>query len=308
MNTKSITTIAIATVVAVVTLSMVLVPIVGSAMDEEKTVFNNNYNRYSKLIDSDLDNFSMNITWSDLTQGSITIKIGENDPYTLSISRSRVPLIMTPYGTVEENAVNSRGILRHSASTTYTYLTGGPISIDVANKVVTVTNGTGDDATTTTFNVGDWLFYPDDNGTYTAMNTTSSANDTIYLNSIDDLYFATTINTDNLGFVSGHGKTCTFYNVEDTPSYSMELINSEKVNGYTDIISTKITDYAISSEAGTNSDESQFVPFITMVPRAVIGHTATNNTMLSLFGIIPVFVALAIIVAVAGFIFAKYRK
>lgn len=304
MDIKAITVALVAVMVGAVVLGATY-PIFGDLSDDQKTVFNNDYNRYSRLIDSDLENLSLKIEWNDLTQGSVIITVGTNDPYTLSVSRSRVPLIMTPYGTVEENAVNSRGILRSVDSPTYSYLTGGPIVITVASGVVTVTNGSGDDMTTTTFNVGDWLFYPDDKGDYTAMNTTSSADDVIKINSIDDLYFCTTINTDSLGFVSGHGDTCTFYSQPDTPSYSMELLSSQPLDGYTDVITTKITQYAISSEAGTNSDDSQFVPFITMVPRAVTGHTSMDNTMSMMFQLIPLVLTIGVLLGAIGWFISR---
>lgn len=307
LDVRKITMGVVAMIVAILVVITCATPIMQSLVNEQKTIFNNDYNRYSKLIDSDLDNANITIVWPDLTQGSIEITIGDNDPYTLSVSRSRVPLVLTEFGSVEENAVNSRAIFRSSTAGASSYLTGGPITITVSSGVVTVVNGTGDSATTNTFNVGSWLFYPDDNGDYTAMNTTSSADDIITINSIDDLYFATTINTDNLGFVSGHGATCTFYNVEGTPSYSMELLDSEEVSGYNDVITTKITNYAISAEAGTNLDNSQFVPFITMVPRSVEGHTNMDNTLSMMISIIPLLMVIAIVIGAIG-MFIKTRR
>lgn len=305
MDVKAFPALIVGVVVALVLAGAVL-PVFAETADDQKTIFNNDYNRYSKLIDSDVNNANITIVWSELTNQNITITIGNNDPYTMEMARSRVPLIMSEYGAIEANCNNGRGILRTSDNSSYTYLTNAPVTVQVSSGVVTVTSGSDDTLTTTTFNVGEWLFYPDNNGTYTAMNTTNNPDSTVYLNSIDQLYFVTTINTDNLGYVSGHGDKCTFYSQPGTPTYDMELLNSSEVTGFKDVISTTISDYAISADAGVNSDDSQFVPFITMVPRSIDGHTNLDNTMSTLFNLLPLLAIAGLVTgAVTWFIVRK---
>lgn len=299
MNMK-IPIIAITAFVVVVVIGSVLIPVLDDAKDDEKTVFNNNYNRYSRLLDSDIDSFSMTVTW-DVTTTTASVSINGADPYNYSMSSTRAPLIVCEGGTLEANKTNSRGILKYSESATSTNITDGPITISVANGVATLT----DSATTPneyTWDVGSWLFYPDNNGNYTAMNTTTDKDTGIYLNSIDDLYFATVINTNSLGFVSGHGATCKFYSQTDTPTYAMNLASSQ-LAGYTDVITTTIGSYTISEDAGTNTDGTPFNPFITMVPRAVDGHTTQDNSMIAIYSAIPALVILALIVAVLALVF-----
>lgn len=303
METKWIA-LAVSITVAVTIIAGVLIPVLDDASDDQKTLINNSLGRYSKIVDSDINEFSMSLSWPDLSTGKAYVSINGGDPVETSFSSSRVPLVMTEYGAFEAYSVNSRGLLRVSTSATTSYITDAPINIEVASSVVTITTGENDSiVTVATFNVGNWLFYPDLDGDYTAVNTTTDADTTIYINSIDDLFFATNINTDSLGFVSGHGSSCTFYNVEGTPTYSMSLANYSQYDDFTDVISTTIADYDISTDAGVNADNSAFSPFIVMVPRVIEGHTDLNNSVLSLYGAIPVMVIVALLAAVVAAIY-----
>ena len=298
MNMK-IPIIAITAFVVVVVIGSVLIPVLDDAKDDEKTVFNNNYNRYSRLLDSDIDSFSMTITWN-VTTTTAYVTVGD-ESYNYAMSSSRVPLICTEEGMLNANKVNSRGVLTYSGSASSINITDSPITIEVASGTVTLTDGAST-PNVYTWDVGSWLFYPDNDGNYTAMNTTSDKDTEIYLNSIDDLYFATVINTDSLGFVSGHGATCKFFNQTDTPTYAMNLVSSQ-LAGYTDVITTTIGSYTVSEDAGTNTDGTPFNPFITMVPRAVDGHTSQDNSIIAIYEVIPALVIIALVVGVIALVF-----
>lgn len=292
MDIKGFSALIVGVVVALV-LAGATLPVFANASDETKTIFNNSYNRYSQLLEDDIDNFTMTVTW-DVNTTKATVTIGDNEPYDYNMSSTRVPLINTEHGMLNANKANARGILNYDGSATTINITSGPITIEVSNGVVTLT----DSATTPntyTWDVGAWLFYPDNDGNYTAVNATTDKESPIYLNSIDDLYFATVINTDTLGFVSGHGAECKFYNVTDTPTYSMSLLTSEELTGYTNVIKTTIGDYVISTDAGTNADDTPFNPFIVMVPRSIDGYTPMNSALNIIMQILP-------LLAIAGLV------
>lgn len=293
--------IAISAFIVIVVLAGVLMPVLDDAVDDQKTIFNNENGRYSQRLDTEINDFRMVVVWNDVTNVNATVTIGDNDPYTYATSTSRSPLIVTEGGMFAANKANSRGTLYYSGSASSINVTASPITITVENGTVTLTDS-ADTPNVYTWSVGSWLFYPDSNGNYSAMNTTSDRDTKIYLNSIEDLYFAAVINTDSLGFVSGKGKECKFYSQPDTPTYSMSLLNSAEENGYTDVISTTIGDYAVSTEAGTNTDDSPFVPFITMVPRSIDGHTPSNDAISGLLMALPIMVIIALLVAVVALV------
>ena len=269
--------------VCVILVGSLLSPIISEAQDDQEVVYNNvvSTGNYSRIVDSDLENINMVIVWDTATQ-------------VLTVDGSSIPV-----GADNVLFVSDQGMIRFSAGNEFselyilsssTILLTGPVTATIAFGVITVVCGV-DSYTITPI---EWLFFPDGEGNYKNYRNNDPTK-THYVNSIEDIYFCGRISTNEIGLFSGHGGSCTLWDMADDPSYDMTY-TIERVQGYTDLYEFAPSSYAVSTEAGTNPDLTPFVPFWMMVPVEITAHTDVNSSIIGLLGAIPVVVIAAIII------------
>jgi len=270
--------------VCVILVGSLLVPIISEAQDDQEVVYNNilAQSNYSRIVDDDLDDVNMVIVWDTATQ-------------VLTVDGSAITV--SPYNNTM--FVSDQGGIRFSKETgtskmyigdiTVVTLTG-PVTATIASGMITVTCGV-DSYTITPI---EWLFIPDGDGNYKAFEN-SVPTKKLYVNSIDDIYFCVYIDTMSIGLTSGHGGSCTLWDVADDPSYDMTY-TIERVQGYTDLYELTPSSYAVSTEAGTNPDLTPITPYWLMIPVEITAHTDVNSSIIGLLGAIPVVVIAAILI------------
>ena len=268
--------------VCVILVGSLLVPIISEAQDDQEVVYNNivSNSNYSKIVDDDLDDVNMVIAWDTATR-VLTV-----DGSAMTVGWYNNTLFVSDQGSVRFN------MEYQTSNTSYMYIGGqavvtltGPVTATIASGVITIACGV-DSYTITPI---EWLFIPDGDGNYKNYQNNDPIK-TLYVNSIDDIYFCGGIQS--MGLFSGHGGSCTLWDVEDDPSYDMTY-TIERVQRYTDLYELTPSSYAVSIEAGT------FSPGWLMVPIEITAHTDVNSSIIGLLGAIPVVVIVGIIAYVA---------
>lgn len=296
MNGNRIVAGIVGLAVCVILVGSLLVPVISEAQDDQEVVYNNilSQGNYSKIIDDDLDDVNMVIEWDPATQ-------------VLTVDGSAITV--TTYGNTL--FVSDQGSVRFTkvSETSYMYIGGsfeveltGPVTATIASGVITVVCGEG----SYTITPIEWLFIPDEEGNYKSYHY-SSPEETIYVNSIDDIYFCGSIGSQSIGLFSGHGGSCTLWDVADDPSYDMTY-TIERVQGYTDLYEFVLSSYAVSTEAGTNLNGTPFTPYYLMVPVEITAHTYVHSSIIGLLGAIPVVVIAAILIYAVRPVLQKGRN
>jgi len=272
--------------VCVILVGSLLVPVISEAQDDQEVVYNNiiNTGTYSKLVDDDLDSVNMVIVWDTATD-TLTV-----DGSAIYVSAWANTIFVSDQGKLGFSKQSETSDLYMGEGTVVTLT--GPVTATIVSGVITVTCGV-DSYTITPI---EWLFVPDEDGNYKNYHYVSPT-ETIYVNSIDDVYFCQVILFQSIGLYSGHGGSCTFWDVADDPSYDMTY-TIEKVQGFTDLYEFVLSSYAVSTEAGTNPDLTPFSPFFLMLPVEITAHTDVNSSIIGLLGAIPVVIIAAIIIYV----------
>jgi len=270
--------------VCVILVGSLLVPIISEAQDDQEVVYNNilAQSNYSRIVNDDLDDVNMVIVWDTATQ-VLTV-----DGSAITVSMYNNTMFVSDQGSVRFNKADGTSAMHIGGMTTVTLT--GPVTATIASGVITVTCGV-DSYTITPI---EWLFVPDGDGNYKNFQN----NDPIkkfYVNGIDDIYFCGVISTQSIGLFSGHGGSCTLWDVADDPSYDMTY-TIERVQGYTDLYEFTPSSYAVSTEAGTNTDLTPFAPYWLMVPIEITAHTDVNSSIIGLLGALPVVVIAAILI------------
>jgi len=270
--------------VCVILVGSLLVPVISEAQDDQEVVYNNIFGQsnFSKIVEDDLDDVNTVIVWDAATQ-VLTV-----DGSAIAISAYHNNLLLSDQGSIRFDKETGTSVMYIGSMPTVTLT--GLVTATIASGVITVV--CGEDSYTIT--PIEWLFVPDDDGNYKMLQNTDPTRK-LYVNSIDDIYFCDRINTEGIGLYSGHGGSCTFWDVVDDPSYDMTY-TIERVQGYTDLYEFIPSSYAVSTEAGTNSNMSPFVPFRIMVPIEITAHTDVNSSIIGLLGAIPVVVIAAILI------------
>lgn len=272
--------------VCVILLGGLLLPVVVSATDAQKTVYNNTVsNKYSLLYDEDLDSINATIEIRDFSERKLYVTM---DGITEEI----------PLQTRDSMLMSDKGFIRVDAasSTIRMFLTGETehVNTNVVPFKVTITNGnvvvSDSDTVNYSFTPEEWLFIPDNEGDYELVQSNYTG---LYVNSINDLYFATIIETNDLGFAWGSNGKATFYDSDLT--FDMVFTASEKVSPYTDLYRIDMANYQFSTDAGTNADGSGFCPYMVMIPVSVDAHTESNIVVTALLNVLPIIVIVALI-------------
>ena len=293
MNGSRIVAGIVGLAVCVILVGSLLVPIISEAQDDQEVVYNNivNNSNYSKIVDDDLDDVNMVIVWDTATQ-ILTV-----DGSSLPLGWQNNTLFVSDQGSVRFNK-------DQTSNTSYMYIGGGgvvtltgPVTATIASGVITVTCGV-DSYTITPI---EWLFIPDSEGNYKNFRTNDPTK-TLYVNSIDDIYFCGTTGAESIGLISGHGGSCTLWDVADDPSYDMTY-TIERVQGYTDLYELVLSSYAVSTD-----DLTTFAPYYLMVPVEITAHTDVNSSIIGLLEVIPVLVIAGIIAYVAGTVLMGRRE
>jgi len=284
MNGSRIVAGVVGLAVCVILVGSLLVPIISEAQDDQEVVYNNivSNSNYSKIIDDDLDDVNMVIEWDTATQ-VLTV-----DGSSTTVTAYNNTLFVSDQGCIFFSKADGTSTLYIGGMATVTLT--GPVTATIASGVITVACGV-DSYTITPI---EWLFIPDVDGNYKNYRNVYPEN-TLYVNSIDDIYFCGRITTQSIGLISGHGGSCTLWDVADDPSYDMTY-TIERVQGYTDLFEFIPSSYAVSTEAGTNPDLTPFTPYHIMMPLEITAHTDVNSSIIGLLGAIPVVVIAAILI------------
>ena len=284
MNGNRIVAGIVGLAVCVILVGSLLAPIISEAQDDQEAVYNNilTQSNYSRIVDDDLDDVNTVIVWDTATQ-VLTV-----DGSILPVGDSSNSLFVSDQGSVVFNRASGTPSM-YIGGMTLVILTG-TITATIASGVITVV--CGEDSYTIT--PIEWLFLPDVDGNYKNYRNDNPTK-TLYVNSIDDIYFCGSISTQSIGLFSGHGGSCTLWDVADDPSYDMTY-TIERVQGYTDLFEFVPSSYAVSTEAGTNPDLTPFTPYWLMVPVEITAHTDVNSSIIGLLGAIPVVVIAAILI------------
>lgn len=272
--------------VCVILVGSLLVPVISEAQDDQEVVYNNivDTSNFSKIVD--FDSVDMVIVWDTETR-VLTV-----DGSAIPISPFDNTLFVSDQGSVRFGRSQGTSVMYIEGQNAAQVILTGTVTATIASGVITVACGV-DSYTITPI---EWLFVPDEAGNYKNY-PNNQPTKTLYVNSIDDIYFCGMIGTTSIGLFSGNGGLCTFWEVADDPSYDMTY-TIERVQGYTDLYEFVPSSYAVSTEAGTNSDLTPFSPYWLMVPVEITAHTDVNSSIIGLLGAIPVVIIAAIIIYV----------
>lgn len=282
-------------VVSIIALASVLMPIIEDVNDNERTVVNNfiansNYSVF-KTTDS---NESHVITW---TRGeSVQYVDGEpvevgaygsymivSDKLLVSVSLDGIPFYFAqPNLDVQLNEdVTSFEITINGDSVTFVTNGNTPVNLQVSGVT--------------------WYALPDNDGTHKLHQQVGTG--TLSINSIDQLYGAAVVTTDNLGFISFVGDKAV---LNDGSIVDMQ-INATKDDKYVDLYTIPyVKGYYLDPEYLRNADDSPISPYFFLAPDEISVHTAEQNSLLSLVNVIPVLILLAILVSAIGIFRSRF--
>ncbi|MDY0413192.1 hypothetical protein [Methanothrix soehngenii] len=292
MNGNRILTGIVGLAVCVILVGSLLVPVISEAQDDQEVAYNNviGVSNYSKIVDDDLDGVNMVIVWDTAT------KLLTVDGSALNVGNYGNTMFVSDQGSVRFSKADGTSTMYIGGMTAVTLT--GPVTATIASGVITV--ACGEDSYTIT--PIEWLFIPDEQGNHKSYHYISPT-ETIYVNSIDDIYFCMLwTDAQSTGLFSGHGGSCTLWDVADDPSYDMTY-TIERVQGYTDLYELVLSSYAVSTD-----DLTTFAPYYLMVPVEITAHTDVNSSIIGLLEVIPVLVIAGIIAYVAGTVLMGRRE
>lgn len=280
--------------VGVLLVGSVLAPIVNDAMDDEKTIYNNNITNDPTLyVDRDMTTSYV----IEYVPGNNYITIDGKD---LSISTYGGNVIWSSAGyllasTDVSTVTHYYGYIVDSTGVHNGVDTTTKIVVNVVNDDITITfQGTG---TTYNLNDCDWIAYPSEKGTHKM--TTSNRTLPIYVNSIDDVLGTFYVNTQTYGLVSFIGENGTRANGDSVKM----VVNAVENDTYRDLyVLAGGTSVYIDPAVLVNSNGSNVIPMSYLVPYEVETSTETGYSIIALYATIPMLVILALAsVAIAGF-------
>lgn len=187
---------------------------------------------------------------------------------------------------INVNNGSKNGVVEYTASTKTLTIT---IYTDLTNTAV-------DDTVTYTVNQ---IIYADPNGTYGAINTGGDPDVSYYVNDLNQVVAGGAYLTgdfDTAYFAEGE----TVYVADSSYTASATAITAA-YGDYNDVITG--SSYTVSVTDG-NATET-FTPFVVFVPMEITGHTSTQDSIISLYSVIPVLVIIALLVAVVVIIFSR---
>lgn len=297
MDTKRITMIAIAITVGIVVFSSVLIPAVSNASTVTKSTAMNTTEKFLMADFHDSDEITIEYTGStkisvngnEFTVTSSYFTIGFSDKTVIRIGDSAMTLLEYD-GTVTSNIVK---IVYSSGTATMTK---------------------SDDTTLT--RTWAYLFYPSSVGTWGYFQDAGGIEEDVYIDNNVTAYVVAWVSWNNTTNSSVYGSwkitngTATnvvpaHYETEWNGTYyedsdaTVELHYTNSDDGLTKLYTGAtfvINDYEYSNQA-----------FI-VAPLEYHYRTSMDNSMLLLYGAIPIFLLLSMIVATVSFIFVKYRK
>lgn len=285
MEKNKIVMASIGIMICVILIGGLLMPVIDSAIDNEKTIYNNDENgRYSVLYDSELENLNATITAPSLGT-ALNVTVGE-ESYSYPIEFGRYSMIMCDklFIRIESASLEihtTEGLVRADSITF-------PLTVSIVNGVVTVSDSA---SYTITVTPEEWVFIPNMNGKYESVFRTHGS---YYLNALDQVYYTTYISTNDLGLVTGNGNTAKY--VSTGAPIDIRFIDVETINPYVDLIYVDMLDCQLNPDVAVNSDGTPIIPNIYMVPISVIAHTAQNNTLIGLYSAIPLVAIVSLIV------------
>lgn len=289
MNVNRIVMGAIGIMIAVVMIAGAFLPAVNSAMDNERTIVNNDISNSNYSIIKDTADETHTITWD---VGSTNMIVDDN-----------MSVVVGPYNSYM--VISDKIAVFVNRQTTISYMAVPNINQNFAEDVTKITvniNGssitlTTDGAVPVNVTVSDvsWYALPDNNGTYKlAQQPNSDDGRVYYLNSLNQIYALININTNNTGVVSISDGIATLPNGTKVNMFS-DAVDDER---YTDLISiSRYKGFYLDTEYLVNSDSSSIAPYFMLVPTKVIVHTHEQASIQAMFSVLP-------IIGVAGLVIA----
>ena len=314
MNVRNIIMVSITVAIGAVILAGVLVPAVAQGMKTEETFTNEGF--YSMNLVGENDEIV--IEWTKETPNVITIDGNEFD-----MSFVQTNLSYTLVGNEDfviryqkDNTVT--GIQSYGGATYQSFHTGTSSGTKVT-ITVTATGATYQTDTTspinTTYSTTNPIYViTDGEGEYSYV--MKNANKPAYVFGDSNIYFigvSVSAGPNGIG-VYGSGtlddgvELSTIYKPGSitTVTYSDPIPTYTKVTGYNDLYSLEKYNFTITYD--DNSYDATYSYFI--VPAEVTAELAihADSTTRTLLSIIPIFVALGLIVAIASVVYVKYRS
>ena len=290
MNVKNLVLAVVGMVLAAVMIGGALLPAVGSVLDDERTIVNNAIysSNYAIIEDPIKDDLSLDMSY---TYGNTTAIVNEE---TIPIGQYNSFLVLSDVCLVQVGLADGNNRVAGVGDTSITIIDNTYTSVNVIVTGSTISvkvNGTN--PIEKTYTNAKWIAYADNDGNYKLMNRgNGGGTDTVYVNDISQIYGATTISVNNLGWASFKGDTLT---VGDT-TYKMSLTSQS--TSYTDVISFINGDgYHVDPNEFTNTNGSLVVPYYFLIPDKIIGHTEQQAVISALFNVVP-------LVAIAGLVMA----
>lgn len=290
MDVKKLTLGMVGIMICAVMIGGALLPAVGSVLDDERTIVNNAIfsSNYAIIEDPIKDDLSLDMSY---TYGNNTATVNEK---TIPIGQYNSFLVISDVCLVQVGLASGNNRVAGVGDTTITILdnTYTSVNVTVTGSTISVeVNGTN--PIEKTYTDAKWIAYADNDGNYKLMNRgNGGGTDTVYVNDISQIYGATTISVNNLGWSSFKGDTLT---VGDN-TYKMALTSQS--TQYEDVISFINGDgYHVDPNEFTNPGNSLVTPYYFLIPDKIIGHTEQQAVISSLFNVVP-------LVAIAGLVMA----
>lgn len=293
MNVKDISTLVTGIVVATVIVATVLVPIISVGLDSSRTLLNNTDNlRYSELFEGsdNIDHLSVKLYVEDNTDNTL-VKTINGVESTFEVARYQGTLLMCDKmnirwdpgnGNVRISSVTINGTVSQNNLT-------APYTVTVENGIVTFTDSSVEPVTYSV-EPDDWLFVPDPNGDYeTVLQSTTD----VYINSLDDVYFSTSVDTNDYGFVWGNAGE---YSRLGGYTSTFGFENMSLFEDYINVYRVNMGDFRFGGDMPDNSDGTPIIPFQLIVPRTVVGYTEPMGIVLTtILSSIPIFVVIGLL-------------
>lgn len=283
MATNNLIKTAIGVTVGIILIVGLIWPTIESYSDERSVSFNNgNPGASPYLVATEPLDFEISITVGDSTF--------TKDGNTYTAPTFRGTFVATPDFSVGYvySADGSTSDLLMPGETMASLAAGSTITITSSDTGITVNYG----GTVKSFDFNRYIVHIDPNGNYKQFKASDTT--ALYLNSINQLYVSTSINTNSLGFAWANGLVGQIAGTDVTLS-----LDTSEVTGYADLIRADLSTYYFDDSLGTNSDNSNFRSYYVFAPMTVSAFTDADDHNVSMLMIVGLMVVLLLVVMVA---------
>lgn len=285
MNVKEITTMVTSVIIAIIVTVTVLVPIVGTAIENQHEYYNNSIGQFSKVIDEPI---AIEFTYDANDGISYTVN-GVDQSLLYNYNDIIFATSHASFKITYSSSYSSYLLWLDDAQSSNRIDNPKSVSAEIDVDSISVSFVKADN-TTDSFEVGiDWGFYAVTTGDYRAV-----WNDpyNVYINDINQVYSVNWIAT-TTEFFSIHGESVVYGGGNATVSYDLT-----PVSGVIDVYNFMSGDFILTVD--NNGTPYEAVPFNVIVPVEIIGDKDTYSDVLdTILAILPIFVILGLLVGIA---------